>query len=97
MLFSLNIATAQKMNFFSECYQICMFPFNTPWQHQKTERFLMFSGGIKREHTGLVTFAEEILNCKHHFLCSVPCTVKPSAFVQCLKNREISGLILIRR
>ena len=27
-----------------------MFPFYTPWKHQKTITFLMFSGGIKWEH-----------------------------------------------
>ena len=27
-----------------------MFPFYTPWKHQKTFGFLVFSGGIKWEH-----------------------------------------------
>ena len=27
-----------------------MFPFYTPWKHQKTKGFLVFSGGIKWEH-----------------------------------------------
>ena len=27
-----------------------MFPFYTPWKHQKTKGFLLFSGGIKWDH-----------------------------------------------
>ena len=27
-----------------------MLPFNTPWKHQKTRGFRMFSGSIKKEH-----------------------------------------------
>ena len=27
-----------------------MFPFHSPWKHQKTEGFLGFSGGVKWEH-----------------------------------------------
>ena len=27
-----------------------MFPFHSPWKHQKTEGFLGFSGGVKSEH-----------------------------------------------
>ena len=27
-----------------------MFPFYTPWKHQKTFDFLVFSGGIRWEH-----------------------------------------------
>ena len=31
-------------------YFLPMFPFYTPWEHQKTKGFLVFSGGIKWEH-----------------------------------------------
>ena len=85
------------MKFLSKFDQIRMFPFYTLWEHQKTFGFLVFSGGIKWElgcKMGLVTFTEEILNWKLHFLYSVPgeaCSIR----VECLGNREISDLISI--
>ena len=42
---SCTVADARKISPFSP-----MFHFYTPWKHQKTSSFLIFSGGIEVEH-----------------------------------------------
>ena len=43
----------QQTLFYKRIYlsYLCpMFPFYTPWKHQKTRSFKLFSGGVKWEH-----------------------------------------------
>ena len=61
---------------------IGMFPFYTLWKYQKTVGFLMFSGGIEREHSDAFTVNfEQILRIVPVFLLFTLTELEKNGFI----------------